>query len=559
MPLGPSDPEMSPAVASGSSARLVDYVVESSNVHQLVSSVETFARDKHYVLVLDASIFCSFDRLAGAASGGGQAPHGLDAFKRQQVLNLRLFYNELLHLLESYDNVIVIPEVKGELANLIAAALGQIDRKKAQYNALTPARKDQVVDTWNQLLRIEELLRKLRVKIEERVLALPRTNAKIFAALEEAVVLAAETLGLKKSDVAGRSSTDERIAARAFHEVLVNHKKVAVCTRDEDVRRLVSTVYKLFVSSTVREEATRLVVRALHFQNIVVLKYNGERDVFSRFFESSTQPDIGEFIFSRWVPDRARTKLTAGVRSALAAMGKELEVEAAALDAGAGGHAASAIGRGGASAGAASEAVIAALAAVHERMLWYQEVARSVGVGDIHDEIRVLRSMFRVAEVVGHPPLLEAVQRDLQQLMKKRIHIRLRELDDKNERLNRDLHETTQSQRYRKDVAAAERLRELANEIADVAREKHFFEWALATERYALTQDDFRKSQELLDRFAANGYDMRDGECLVPPNEIADITGLDYHTVLKVLTELDVPHEAGCPKLTPAILLKFVR
>ena len=78
-------------------------------------------------------------------------------------------------------------------------------------------------------------------------------------------------------------------------KLLWNHRHVAIYTRDEDVRRVTSSVYKLIVSQTLRDENTQLVVKALKLRNLVVLKYNAEREEYARFFESQTHAEIGEF------------------------------------------------------------------------------------------------------------------------------------------------------------------------------------------------------------------------------------------------------------------------
>lgn len=519
--------------------RPVDYVVDTANVHHLVTTLQTYAREKHYEQIVDASVFCALDRVLSAQP--------IEGLKKQQLFNLRLFYSEVLRLFEAYPNVIVLPEVKAEFANLIAAGLAQIDRKKIQYNALSPARKDQVADVFNSLLRMEELLRKIRIKIEERSKGLPRTHEPIFAALLEIVTAASDTLALKKPDAATRNDTDERIAARALHEVIVHHKRVAISTRDEDVRRIVSTVYKLLVSTTAREEGARIVVRALQLSNIVVLKYNADRDEFNRFFESQTQQEIGEFIFSKLLPDKARTRLVQLVRQKIVEIARHMEVAAAAEEPGAGSVARE-----------LPTAVLDALATVWDRMHWYQEVARAVGLADIHEEIRVQRAIRDVARALNHHELAEAIEKNLQLLARKRLTAYLRELGEKNEALQRELADLAAGSKASKDLTSAERLRTVASEIAEIAREKHFFERALDMGEVHLTHEHFRRAEELLERFAANGFDLRVGECLIPATEIADLTGRDYNAVLRIVAENNLGQEGGLVKVDLAALVKHL-
>ncbi len=517
-----------------------EYILDARNVHQVLASLEAYGRDRRYGLIPDASIFCSFDRYLSAP---------IESLKRGPIQNLKVFYSELLRLLEAYDSFAVLPEVKAELANLIAASTAQIDRKKLQYQQLTPFKKDQVVETFNHLLRIEELLRKILRKLEERALHGLRTNEKISSLLLELIAYLSTALELKKPD-GPRSDTDERIAARAFHDVLVHHQKVAVCTRDEDVRRIISTVYKLFVSATVRDEASKLLVRALRFGNIVVLKYNADREVFQSFFESSTQQEIGEFIFSKWAPEKTRKQVVQTTRQALGAVWREIEAQAAA----------SPLDGTGRLVAPPQKDVLDSLAALFERVLWYQEVARTVGVGDIHEEIRVHDYLRTIATAVRHDSLLATIETSLQGLMKKRLQATLREVQEKSETLAKEFEELAQHQRFRRDIASAERVRAVSADLVDVTRERQFLERAFTAENYCVSREDFRRVEELLDRFAANGFNLREGACLVPPNEIADLTGLEYNAVLKVLSQRNlVQNGGGHALLDDASLLHFLR
>jgi predicted RNA binding protein with dsRBD fold (UPF0201 family) len=522
------------------SRKLVEYVVETGNVHHLTTSLQTYARERHYEQLVDASVFCALDKHL--------APLPIESLRRQPLLNLRLFYAELLRLFEAYPNVLVLPEVKAELANLIAAALAQVDRKKLQYNALSPVKKDQVVDAFNALLRIEELLRKIRMKIEERSKALPPLHERIFAALLEIVSSTAEVLSLKKPAQGAPSDTDERIVARALHEVIVHGKRVCIATRDEDVRRVTSAVYKLLVSTTVRDEGARIVTRALQLGNIVVLKYNAERDEFGRFFESQTQQEIGEFIFAKLLPDKARTRLVAGVRAKLLEIARHKEAATAGADP--------------APAGTLSAetrtSLLDALATVSDRMLWYQEVARAVGVADIHEEIRIQRALQDVAAGIGHRELAASIGKNLELLARRRVSGYLRELAEKHDALQKELAELTQGNRYQRDLAGAERLRTIALEIAETAREKHFFDRALELGLVHLTHEHFRRAEELIERFAANGFDLRSGQCLIPASEIADLTGRDYQTVLRIVADNDLGQESGLVRVDLAALVRYL-
>jgi acetolactate synthase small subunit len=183
---------------------------------------------------------------------------------------------------------------------------------------------------------------------------------------------------------------------------------------------------------------------------------------------------------------------------------------------------------------------------------------RVVGVADVHEEIRVQRAMKEVAVGLRHLGLAEAIDRNLQLLARKRLTAYLRELDEKNETLNRELAELTQHQRFRSDIASAERLRTIATEMAEIAREKHFFDRALALGEVHLTHEHFRRAEELIERFAANGFDIREGECLIPLTEIADLTGRSYDAVLRIVTERDLSHEAGLVKVDLAALVRYL-
>lgn len=504
--------------------RAAEYVLDAKNVHALASSLEAYPRDRHYAVCFDASIWARFDGLL--------ASEPIGSLSAKRMLSLQVFYGELLRILEAYPNIIVIPEVKVELANLIAASRAQIDRQKLQYQGLSPTQKDRASKVLSSLLRLDELMRKLRTRLEERARAQPETDEVALKLLTETVVAIAETLHLKKPD-ATSSDVDERLIARAFHEVLCNHRRSAIFTRDEDVRRVTSSVYKLMVSQTVREEEIALVVKALKLGNLVVLKYNAEREEYCRFFESQTQTEIGEYIFSKFLSERAKVKLLNLVRTnmkQLARMLRDHEEAPAAYPQ------------------ARVEAppkLLGSLGLIYERMVWYQEVARAVGVADVHEEIRVTQALLEVARGLGHAELGDSVERALSRLMRQRVSTYLRELEAKEDALRRELDELASDARYQRDVRSAERLGAIGSEIADTAREKHFFARALGTGDFHLTHDDFRRTEEVVERLLANGYDVREQRCLIPAADLADLTGRDYRSILRLASEQELVEDGG--------------
>ncbi|MFC1706651.1 hypothetical protein ACFL59_07500 [Planctomycetota bacterium] len=515
-----------------------DYVLDARNVHALASTLESYARDKHYAVLLDASVWAPFDRLLAAERLGKLAP--------KRMLSLQVFYSELLRIIESYDNIVVVPEIKIELANLIAASNAQIDRQKLQYQQLSPAKKDRVSRVFSTLLRLEETLRKLRTRLEDRVRAGPRVEATVLGLLTETIVAIAETLRLKKPDTVTSSDVDERLVAHAFYDLLWNHRLVAVYTRDEDVRRVVSAAYKLMVSQTIRDDSVNLVVKALKLGNLVVLKYNAEREQYSRFFESQTQKEIGEYIFSKFLSERAKVKLVTLVRGNMARLGKMLlergddpgEVERPALE--------------------APERLLEALGMIHDRMVWYQEVARAVGVTDVHEDIRITGALKEIAEGLRHSDLARSVARTLEGLMRKRITLYLRDLEAKDEALRCELAEVTEGSRYQRDLRSAERLGEIAHEIASNAREKHFFARALGMGDFYLTQEHFRRTEDILERLSANGYDVREKECLVPVSDLADLTGRDYQSLLRLASEHRLGTDGGLVRIDLSTVIRHL-
>lgn len=530
---------MSEATAARKPGRSNRYVIDADNVHALTSSLELLVRDRRYVVLYDASIWFPLHELLG------QVPLG--KLRLAALRTVHTFFRELLRIFASYENVLITPEVRGELANLIAATLAQLDRQKLQYERMAPAARDRVGRTFHLLLRIEELMRKLRTRIEDRAKAAYVERRPELQLLQEMVAAITDTLSLKKPGQGGESRADEHLAARALFEVIVHHRHVAVCTRDEDVRRIISATYKLLISDTLREEEAKLVRRALQLGNLVVLKYNPERQAYTRFFESQTQQAIGEFIFSKFLPERSKVRLISEVRSQLVKLSRELDRATEAASA----ETAPAVPR-------ASPELETALGVLFDRIVWYQEIARAVGLSDVHEEIRVLEAMRTAARTLGPAPLAEAVERALAALHRRRLHQVLRELGEKDAALKQELDALTADASYQQNVPAAERLREVAAEIASNARARHFFTRALGSGEYHLDFDHFRRTEELLDRFSANGFDLREGERLVPAEEVAHLSGLDYERVLRLASEHDLVAEGGLIRLDYATLIRHL-
>lgn len=510
------------------------YILGVSNIHTLTSSLEIYPRDRTYTVLFDASLWYPLHILL--------KQEALRNLASKQLSAARLFYREFLRILEGYQNIVIVPEVKGELANLIASTLAQIDRQRLQYERMSPSGKDRVVRKFNLLLQIEELMRKLRARLEERSKASRPNGVELLENLQDTIGLISKTLSLKKPGEDSRTGTDEHLVARAFYEVLVHHRRVAVYTRDEDVRRIASTAYKLLVSKTLRNERVEVVRKALQLGNLVVLKYNHQRQVYTRFFESQTQQEIGDFIFSKFLAERAKVKLINTVRNALASIGEQLDlVQQPKAEA--------------AGAAAAEPLLRLALEVLHDRMTWYQEVARAVGLSDVHEAIRVHQALHQVAVGIAHDPMAAAVEQTLTGLHKRRLHLFLAEINDKEKLLHTELKQLTEASTFQRDVSAAERLQEVAADIARNARARAFFTRALGTGDYYLDNDHFRKTEDLTERFRANGFDVRDGACLVPAADVAHLTGLTYDDVLRLASQHRIADESGLLRIDMATLI----
>ncbi|MHC4392367.1 MAG: hypothetical protein ACYS22_13790, partial [Planctomycetota bacterium] len=445
-----------------------------------------------------------------------------------------------------YENIVITPEVKVEITNMIAATHAQIDRQKVHYQQLNPAGKDRVGRLFSHLLRLDELMRKLRTRLETRARVAREPNEAVLSILVELVKSIATTLKLKKPDAVTASDVDERLVARGLYELLWNHRQTAIYTRDEDVRRITSAAFKLMVSGTVAEEATALTQKALKLGNLVVLKYNSEHEEYARFFESQTQGDIRAYIFSNFLSERAKVKLITQVRSSMKRLGQLLDEQDEA-------------GSQGAAPVVATDApaeLQEALSLIHDRMIWYQEVARAVGVTDVPEEIRVTEALLRLSQGLGQEELARSVERALEGLHRRRIVQHVRDLEAREEALREELTDLTANDRYRHEVVAAERLGAVGGEIASTAREKHFFARALGTGDFHLTQEHFRRAEALLERLLANGYDVREKEQLVPAADLADLTGRSYAALLRLASEERLTTDGGAIRLDLSTLVR---
>lgn len=269
-----------------------EYVIGIQNSAQLISSLAFMLRERNYVALYDTSVLSSPESHIKNSN--------FSDLNRDFLYKWFLFYTGLSYNINSYENLIVIPEVAEEMSNLISAALSSIEKKRNIYRGLSANEKKDYQNTCEQLLKNSDILLELQKKMNTFKIKNSNLSPVIFDRFLQLIKLLDEHLELKKVSSRETNDTDERVAARTFYEIICHHRNVAAYTRDDDIRKLVSATFKFLLSKDVAEMSVPFLKKLSHL-NIIVLKYNYDKKVFSRFFESSTLPNIGEFRFPKKV------------------------------------------------------------------------------------------------------------------------------------------------------------------------------------------------------------------------------------------------------------------
>lgn len=493
------------------------YVFQTRRIHYLISSLEDLLKNREYVVFFDTNVFCGFHHYLEV--------HSHKEIDKSFLSRIKIFLTHFFRIVDNYRNLCLIPPIKEEMLHLIDACISACKHRIDAYGELPFPERDRYVDVHNPICEIAQLLDRLRGCIVEHSYRPILRHTIVIKQLLALVEYLNHELKLKKPSLTANNS-DEQLVAEIFHNLLVNQRLAAVYSRDSDVHRLVSTVFKVFVSTDVKDEETEYIQNTLFFRNLMLLRYRAEKEAWTRAFETTGQIPSRDFGVHP-VSEKRRRKIVKKVKSGLAQIYQELneldlhfveerpkpteeEIEEAA------------------------ETLLSQLQKMHGN-------DSSATPDQIADCLRAYKALSVMHRATGsrilEVPLKQAIDGRTADLL--RCH--LQTLRERSEELKADLSGLTRDIQNQLDLDDTERLREVATLLSDNRTEILFFEAALAEGLVHYTNEHYQKMRELQQRFESNGYELGERSMSVHPREVAYITGIPYTRLVKLVSERHIP------------------
>ncbi len=493
------------------------YVFQTQRIHYLISSLEDLLKNREYVVFYDTNVFCGFHRYLSV--------HDHTEIEKTYLRRIKIFLTHFFRVVDHYHNLCLIEPIKEEMLHLIDACASACMKHIDTYNKLPFAERDRYVDVHNPIHAIHSLLHRLRECIVEHSYRPILRHTIVLNKLLELVEYLNRELKLKKPALTDNNS-DQQLVAEVFHNLLVNQRLVAIYSRDGDIHRLISTIFKVFVSTDVKDSETEYIQNTLFFRNLMLLNYRSEKDAWTRVFETTGQIPSRDFGIHP-LSEKRRRKIVKHVRAGLAEIYKELNdldlhfVEEQPVP---------------------TEDEIEEAGEILLTQLQKLGGNESAATPDqINECIRTYRALSTLSRAAGSSalevPLAQAIHGRMGELM--RCH--LQTLRDKSSELKADLAGLTRDIQNQLDLDDTERLREVATRLSDNRTEILFFEAALSEGLVHFNNEHYQRMRELQARFTSNGYELGERPCAVHPREAAYITGLPYPKLVKLVSERHIP------------------
>ena len=512
-----------------------DYVIGLQNPTQLISSLALLLRERNYACLYDTSILTSPEQYLKKNS--------LEALNKDFLYKWFLFYNGILRNINNFSNLILLPEVIEECSNLLQAVISALTKRKNQFKTLSPQEKKNLQDIFEQLLKNEEIIGAFLAKLGELDQRQTPVHNKIFEKILDLVKLLNEYMELKKLSSRRANDTDERIAARALYEIIINQSNVAVYTRDDDVRKLISTAFRLLISRQISEDCAYSFLKNFSHFNLLVLKYNYEKKSYSRFFESSTLPHTGDFRFPRKLPQAKVSQLLNQIQEILADIDTEIvkiqsvteDTEAQKED-------------------RRHELISEALVQIFESLSALEIV------DDAHNnqlKISLLKNMEILVKSLNYQELEAKIRQAMVEQQRSCIENILDSLHSEKEELQQKFNDL--SSRAGEGIEYWQKVQSAAASIQQNLLKMRFFQTAANWHFYQAGYEDFETFKELLNTFQSHGFHINAEETPIPAEKIAHITGYSTSEIIKLVDSYNIRCENSNIYLTQDNVVFFTR
>lgn len=514
-----------------------EYVLGIQNPAQLISSLSLMLREQNYLSLYDTSILCSPEPHLKKAS--------FEELNRDYLYKWSLFFSGMERNFQAFENLIIINEVVEEMQNLIAGTLSAIDKRKGQFKSFSAQQKNCFQNIYEQLLRNEEALHRIQEQLQKYRSKPGLSLPNIFVRFLDFIKILDGSLELKKPS--SRNDTDERICARAFYELAVNSFNVAVYTRDDDIRKLISATYKFLTSKLVSEEFNLAFLKKFSHLNIVVLKYNYEKHVFSRFFESSTEYWAGDFRFPPKLSKNKVSQICEEIKVILQDIENELQTVPVPQP-------------------IQSEPTTPAVQITGDSIIKaVQNIFKIVCKMQVQQTIPNFRLKI---DLLKHLTTLAQSQQDLElqeQICEVRkneeqhcIQSMVAQLRQEQVELQKkfdQMHSKPQPQlpEYWKGI------QETAEGIQENLLKLYFFETALKLNLHTLSEPDYQYFKELLAQFKQQGFLIEQSETPIPQDKISEIVQVSITDTIRIIEQYKIKYQSMHVYLSQANLLYFVK
>lgn len=495
-----------------------NYVLNVQNPVQLVSSLAFFLRERNYVCLYDTSILSSPEKYL--------KKYSISEINNDYLYKWFLFYTGIFRHLSGFDNLIIIPEVIDEISNILNASISAIEKRKSQYKLLSSSEREEFSSVYQQLFKNEVVLKNILEVVSARRNK-EKPKSAIFNSILEAVKFLNTHLELKKVSSRVINDTDERIAARAFYEILVNGNNICVYTRDDDIRKLISVTYRLIVYKYLQKNPLKLLLRNLAHLNILVLKYNYEKKVFSRFFESSTLENTDEFKFSRKVTLYTNVNvILQGFEEHLfkiynafadnAKLNGVPEEEDESIE---------------------DEEIIYTLKNIYEYLC---EVESKENIQNYKKKISLYQELSYLTRRLGDVDFADEVMKTTKLQQKKWIESQLSALIEKKSLLESDFSKISSEVHDNVTYDVIKKIQKNAKELEENILKIYFHESCLDNDFYEIK---YSKFNNLLSLFQENGFEIGRKKASIPIEKIAEITKYAMSQVIEIIEKYSISHE----------------
>jgi hypothetical protein len=497
-----------------------NFITSETNVVHLFSSTEILLKVPSYTVFFDANVYPSIE--------GYLKDKSLDGLDVGLLYKAKLGINLLQKIVPRYPNLIILPPVAEEIDHLTSADLSQIRRKREFYDRLPTGGKNEALDAHNRLSELAGLITGLRQAVKDKAHAAPEMKDEIYRPILSLVKFLDENLGTKKPESREFNDTDERLVASAFYQMLYENRNAAVYTRDEDVKRLVSTTFRFLMFLATKGRTT--LARKLEFTNIIVFKYNYEKGVFQRYFESHTTPHPEDFIFPSRLRDQEKSAIQGGAQ--------ELTVE---IERAIGSTSGAVVEpqREKPSTGGGEKALrhIAALILDDGRFAPADSEAEVSAREHDLEQLQVLGQFFGAKEVTVQ------VEAALEELRHSRIEGQIRKLEGRGHELEAELARFTVPSGAGLDFDFSRRLSKVAGEVNDNLLERLFLSMAIEEKRLNVSAADLGRIRAMLQKLEKSGYDLHREEVCLPLEEIEALMGIPADRIVQVVQTRKIRHE----------------